>query len=178
VCSSDLSCKLQRKISPHPLYFGSDHLPVICDFEFGTSTSILENHTFPKKLTLYSNYPNPFNSITNIRFYLPEAANIKIDLFNATGKKIQTVLNSFKTVGEHNIKFSLEKANIVSLNIYDTAGRVVKTLYNNKKLAAGELHKVSWNGTNTLGTSVASGTYFYRLVAGDNVSVKKMILLH
>jgi len=52
-----------------------------------------------------------------------------------------------------------------------------RVLYDNEKLSAGELHKAEWDGANSVGTEVSSGTYFYRLVSGNNVSVKKMILL-
>jgi len=50
-----------------------------------------------------------------------------------------------------------------------------------KKLADGILlsgeHSFFWNGTNMSGRSVASGSYFYRLKAGDDVITKRMILV-
>jgi FlgD Ig-like domain len=75
------------------------------------------------------------------------------------------------------IRFSLDKSASVSLKVYDITGKLVKTLYNDKKLKAGVAHKVVWNGKNNLGNSVASGTFYYKLKAGEKVSVKKMILL-
>ncbi len=75
------------------------------------------------------------------------------------------------------IRFSLDKSASVSLRVYDITGKLVKTLYNDKKLKAGVAHKVVWNGKNNLGNSVASGTFYYKLKAGEKVSVKKMILL-
>jgi hypothetical protein len=41
----------------------------------------------PKKYVLFQNYPNPFNPITHIRFGLPKATDVKIDLYNILGQK-------------------------------------------------------------------------------------------
>ncbi|MCB0282133.1 MAG: T9SS type A sorting domain-containing protein [Calditrichae bacterium] len=75
------------------------------------------------------------------------------------------------------IQFSLAKTSPVSLRIFDNSGRVVKTLYSGKKLEAGTLHEVVWDGTNNNGKNIASGTYYYQLKAGDRVDVKKMVLI-
>jgi len=73
------------------------------------------------------------------------------------------------------ISFTLPKQNTVSLKIYDILGREVRTLLNSEQTAG--VHKVTWDGKNNFGTKVASGTYLYRIVAGDFVQSKKMILL-
>ena len=68
------------------------------------------------------------------------------------------------------IKFALPKSGDVSLVVYDILGRVVTTLINGN-LSAG-YHTVNFNATN-----LASGVYFYRIKAGDFVSIKKLMLL-
>ncbi len=73
------------------------------------------------------------------------------------------------------IKFDMPVKGHVSLKIYNVAGQLVRTL-TNEVWEAGN-HSKSWNGTNDLGSSVASGVYFYKLNAGDYESTKKMILL-
>lgn len=60
--------------------------------------------------------------------------------------------------------------NYVTLKVYDVLGREITTLVNEEKSAG--YHKVEFN---TQG--FPSGVYFYKLVAGDYVSVKKMMLL-
>jgi flagellar hook assembly protein FlgD len=42
---------------------------------------------------------------------------------------------------------------------------------------SGGLHTEFWDGTNSSGTEVSSGTYFYRLTAGKGSITRKMILL-
>jgi endo-1,4-beta-xylanase len=74
-----------------------------------------------------------------------------------------------------NIEFSIRESATVSLKIYDILGREVATLIN-KNLSAG-VYNVAWNAENSTGSKVVSGTYFYRLVAGHNVTIRKMLLL-
>ena len=70
------------------------------------------------------------------------------------------------------IKFSLPKASTISLKVYDMAGREVASLFNNKELNAGTFEQ-RFNGSN-----LASGVYFYTLVAdGQLIASKKMMLV-
>jgi hypothetical protein len=69
-----------------------------------------------------------------------------------------------------NIKYDLPKDVFVSVKIYDLLGREIKTLVNEYKQAG--YHKVEFDGS-----SFASGVYFYRIQAGNFVSVKKMVLI-
>jgi hypothetical protein len=74
-----------------------------------------------------------------------------------------------------NIRFAIPEKNFVSLSVYDVAGRVVKRIIS-KEMPA-NVYKVAWDGTNTGGQNVASGVYFYKLVAGSHVATKKMVLI-
>ena len=73
------------------------------------------------------------------------------------------------------ITFGLKKRGHVSLRIYDAAGRLVDTLADEVQPAG--RYEVVWNGSDGNGNTVASGIYFYRLVTGDFVQTKKMVLL-
>jgi flagellar hook assembly protein FlgD len=63
----------------------------------------------------------------------------------------------------------------VELKIFDVRGALVRTLVNTHRNKNN--YKKFWDGKNNLGNSVASGVYFYRLIAGDFRATKKMILL-
>jgi Secretion system C-terminal sorting domain len=68
------------------------------------------------------------------------------------------------------IKFDLPKAAYTKLTIYDVLGREVLILVD-KKMDAGS-YSVIWNAS-----SYASGTYIYKIEAGDYTNVKKMIFV-
>lgn len=63
----------------------------------------------------------------------------------------------------------------VSLRVFDLNGQEVKTLVNDM-LEPGQ-YAVEWDGTNNHGETVAGGVYIYRMVVGDFVATRKMILL-
>ena len=69
-----------------------------------------------------------------------------------------------------NFEFRIANFGFVNLKIYDMLGREVATLVNENK-AAGN-YTIEWNASN-----FSSGVYFYKLQVGNNVSVKKMLLL-
>jgi flagellar hook assembly protein FlgD len=73
------------------------------------------------------------------------------------------------------IGFSLPEATQVELDIYDVSGRRVRTLVDGRREA--KRYAVEWDGRDDGGTRVASGIYFYRIVAGRHVETKKMVLL-
>jgi len=68
------------------------------------------------------------------------------------------------------IEFTLPKSEFVELKVYNILGKEVSTVIS-KKLNPGN-HNYPFDGTN-----LASGIYYYQLVAGDFREVKKMVLL-
>ncbi len=73
------------------------------------------------------------------------------------------------------IEFDLPTAGEVRLDVFNSLGQIVCNLIN-EPLEAGT-HMVTWNARSSSGSAVASGVYFYRLVAGDYVATRKMMLL-
>lgn len=73
-------------------------------FETQFITSIEENG-IPKEFELNQNYPNPFNPSTTIKYALPEASDVILEVFNITGKKVATLVNTRENPGYHTVKF-------------------------------------------------------------------------
>ncbi|MCF7921032.1 MAG: T9SS type A sorting domain-containing protein [Candidatus Cloacimonetes bacterium] len=85
-----------------------------------------------------TNYPNPFNPITNISFDLSSDSDVLVTVYNLKGQKVRQVVNGHFTSGKHT---------------------------------------VTWNGDDNNRKSVASGLYFYKVTAGNSVSINKMLML-
>ncbi len=73
------------------------------------------------------------------------------------------------------ISFYLPERSEVKLAIYNILGQKVKTLAG-APMEAGT-HTVTWDGKNETGSTVASGVYFYKLNAGNEMITKKMTML-
>jgi hypothetical protein len=80
----------------------------------------------------------------------------------------QNYPNPFNPVTD--IQYSIPKKSMVSLVVYDVLGREVITLLNEEKPPGN--YDVKFDASN-----ISSGLYFYRIVAGDYIEVKKMIVL-
>ena len=78
------------------------------------------------------------------------------------------------------IPFVLSEPSHVDIEVFDILGREVRTLAN-EDLPAGP-SSVRWDGTNNSGRSVASGVYFYRMIASgasgqSSRNVRKLTVL-
>ena len=76
---------------------------------------------------------------------------------------------------ETTIAFDLPQAGSVELQVFDVLGQSVRTLVA-ESLPAGS-HQVVWNGLDASGARVSSGVYVYRLQAGQQVRLRRMLLL-
>ena len=67
------------------------------------------------------------------------------------------------------------QADEVDLTIYNVLGQPVRHVWNGP-LAAGE-HRLTWDGRDAQGQSVAAGVYLVRLHVGDHARIRKMVKL-
>ncbi|MFZ1321010.1 MAG: T9SS type A sorting domain-containing protein [Ignavibacteria bacterium] len=77
--------------------------------KYSDPTSINTNEiNIVNDFELLQNYPNPFNPVTNIGFKLPKNSNVKIDVFNSSGKIIDHLTDKTYPQGEHNVTWNAE----------------------------------------------------------------------
>lgn len=93
------------------------------------SGATLVNDVFtPKKFSLEQNYPNPFNPSTAIRFSIEKESHVKLDIFNALGQRVVTLIDQNMNAGNHEYNFN---ASELSSGVYFyriIAGGFIQTL--------------------------------------------------
>jgi hypothetical protein len=72
-----------------------------------TTVNHLANR-IPESLKLFQDYPNPFNSVTTIKYHLDRPAHVSLKIINTVGKEIITLADGFQEAGEHQIKWKPE----------------------------------------------------------------------
>ncbi len=87
----------------------------------------------PDKFELKQNYPNPFNPNTLIEFSIPKTGFVKLAIYDALGREVNSLLNSELVSGNYRINFNA--------------------------------------------SDLASGTYYYKLISGEFVQTKKMLMI-
>ena len=79
----------------------------------GVFTGYLDNEVkteqpekLPETYMLSQNYPNPFNPVTTIKFGLPEASKVKLEVFDMLGQRIDVLVNGELQSGNHSVEFN------------------------------------------------------------------------
>ncbi|MCA0387380.1 MAG: T9SS type A sorting domain-containing protein [Bacteroidetes bacterium] len=60
---------------------------------------------------LYDNYPNPFNPNTMIRFSIPSAGTVTLNIYNILGEKVAQLVNGYMAQGDHKVEFDASGLN-------------------------------------------------------------------
>jgi hypothetical protein len=64
-----------------------------------------ENFILSPSSFILSAYPNPFNATTTIRFDLPIASHVVLDVYNIAGQKVQSITDKPYTAGTYALEF-------------------------------------------------------------------------
>ncbi len=78
------------------------------DFEI-IMDGVNEGRKIPMRFEITQTYPNPFNSTATIRFSLPIASTVKMDIYDVTGRKVTTLINGRFNAGFHQTQFDGSK---------------------------------------------------------------------
>jgi hypothetical protein len=77
----------------------------------GASAVEIEN-TLPTNYSLSQNFPNPFNPETTIKFSLPQRSRVKLEIFDALGRVVSTLVNGELDAGSY--KYNWNASNFAS----------------------------------------------------------------
>lgn len=81
----------------------SDHLPVYARFDFQPKATSTEEATAPQPFALQAPYPNPFRGSTTLTFSLPAPADVRLEVFDALGRQVATVVDERRGAGTHEV---------------------------------------------------------------------------
>jgi hypothetical protein len=73
------------------------------------SIQVDAEHTSPVEFALDQNFPNPFNPTTTIRFALPEAGPVRLEVFTITGQRVALIVDEHRQAGWHTTEFDASR---------------------------------------------------------------------
>lgn len=77
------------------------------DGSFSLTEPVLIDFGIPVKFELYQNYPNPFNPSTKIRYDIPAASQVKLEIYTILGDKIMTVVDEIQQPGSFTVDLNM-----------------------------------------------------------------------
>ncbi len=83
-----------------------DHLGILVQ---GVETVVASESAIseaPSDFYLVQNYPNPWNPSTTIRYSLPQPGEVRLNLYNALGQHIGTLVSGFRQAGTNRVELS------------------------------------------------------------------------
>ena len=85
---------------------GSQYYVIHLDVEYCDTLTIITSQEQPTEFRLYTNYPNPFNPSTSIRFNLPKTSNAKLIIYDILGKEVTTLVNEKLITGSYEVDWN------------------------------------------------------------------------
>ena len=89
------------------------------------------NSGYPHVITLFKNYPNPFNPSTTISYKLASSEHVRLTIYDILGQQVTTLINKNQQKGNHEVTFH---ANQLSSGVYLYEIKVGNNTYMKKML--------------------------------------------
>jgi uncharacterized delta-60 repeat protein len=82
----------------------------VMSFVNGSAFAVaVEDPKEPHAFALHQNFPNPFNPTTTIAFSLEKAGEVRLEVFDITGRQVATVVNARFNAGKHQVVFDASR---------------------------------------------------------------------
>lgn len=65
-----------------------------------------DDNEMPESIELKQNYPNPFNPTTTIGFYVPDATDVRIGVYNVVGQQVGLLVDERLGAGDHTVTWN------------------------------------------------------------------------
>jgi hypothetical protein len=99
--------------------------------DFSRLMALVREVQVPAEYNLAQNYPNPFNPVTTIEYALPEAARVRIEVYNTLGQIVDVLMDGFQDAGYYVVTWSAGEIPSgvyfyrIKANDYTATGRMV-----------------------------------------------------
>jgi predicted outer membrane repeat protein len=93
-------------IDGNPRPFPAGTMPDMGAHESQYPVKVEDNKSeLPNEYILYQNFPNPFNSSSEIKYSIPNSSKVILKVFNILGNEMTTLVNEQKTAGIYVVKW-------------------------------------------------------------------------
>jgi hypothetical protein len=82
--------------------------------QYTTVTDIKDESPSGFSYTLEQNYPNPFNPETRINYNLAKSGNVRLSIYDITGRRVATLIDARQEAGRHTVKLLADKFGLAS----------------------------------------------------------------
>jgi hypothetical protein len=85
--------------------------PKVSFYQSGCNSNpggVTEEKIVPDKFAMLTNYPNPFNPSTTIRFTIPNTTHTTLTVYNVIGQQVTTLLDEIKSFGIYEVKYETQ----------------------------------------------------------------------
>lgn len=118
--------------APADIYFNArDNILAVPNFYRHTVDFVqvqpisVDDFDTPQTFYISGNYPNPFNSRTTVRYFLPFVSEVKIDIYDVLGRRVETLFDGITPLGENNITWNAgDKPSGIYFCRIQSAGRI------------------------------------------------------
>ena len=76
------------------------------------------NPPVPTQVALNPNYPNPFNPTTTLSFDLPQEGQVRLSIYDAAGRLVETLIDEVRSSGRHTVTFRATSTLASGIYIY------------------------------------------------------------
>jgi len=86
----------------------------------------------PNKFILYQNFPNPFNSSTDILYEIKQRSYVRIEIFDILGRRVKVIVDKLNEVGKFKVNLNLNEYSsglyFLKLTIDNTSYQIIKMI--------------------------------------------------
>ncbi|HBL77173.1 MAG TPA: hypothetical protein DD458_18245 [Prolixibacteraceae bacterium] len=112
--NSGILVKLLINNTEYPLYTDSQATQTTIIHESGKNKeinlclngSVLSVNRLLSEKACLENYPNPFNSVTTIKYFVPQSSRIALSVYNSIGQEIRKLADGLHQFGSYEVKWN------------------------------------------------------------------------